>query len=77
VIVCNFTPVPRIGYRIGVPEHCFYKEILNSDSRVYWGSNLGNAGGVNAEATPWQGRPYSINIILPPLATVIFKPVRG
>ena len=77
VIVCNLTPVPRIGYRVGVPEHCFYKEILNSDSRIYWGSNLGNSDGVHSDETPWQGRPYSINIILPPLATLIFKPLRG
>lgn len=77
VIICNFTPIPRMGYRIGVPEHCFYKEILNSDSQIYWGSNLGNARGVQAEQTPWQGKPYSINITLPPLSTLIFKPFRG
>mgnify|MGYP001039832891 CR=1 FL=1 len=74
VIVCNFTPVPRMGYRIGVPKHCFYKEILNSDSQIYWGSNLGNAGVINAEEIPWQGKPYSINITLPPLSVLIFKP---
>ncbi|MEW6162740.1 MAG: 1,4-alpha-glucan branching protein GlgB [Nitrospirota bacterium] len=75
VIVCNFTPVPRMGYRFGVPENCFYKEIVNSDSQIYWGSNLGNAGGAWAENIPWQGRPYSINITLPPLSVLIFKPV--
>jgi 1,4-alpha-glucan branching enzyme len=66
-----------MGYRVGVPDHCFYKEILNSDSIIYWGSNLGNVGGIPAEVTPWQGKPYSINITLPPLSTIIFKPVRG
>ncbi len=74
VVVCNFTPVPRAGYRIGVPENCFYKELLNSDSQIYWGSNLGNAGGVNADTIPWHGRHYSITITLPPLSVLIFKP---
>jgi len=74
VVVCNFTPVPRIRYRIGVPQHCSYKEILNSDSHLYWGSNLGNAGGTHSEEIYWQGRPYSINIVLPPLSVLIFKP---
>ena len=77
VIASNFTPVPRMGYRIGVPENCFYKEILNSDSYIYWGSNIGNAGGVHSEQTPWQGKPYSIKIILPPLSVLIFKPFRN
>lgn len=76
VIVCNFTPVPRTGYRIGVPENCFYKEILNSDSQIYWGSNLGNAGGINADKISCHGKSYSINITLPPLSVLIFKPVR-
>ncbi len=77
VIVCNFTPVSRIGYRIGVPEICFYKEILNSDSQIYWGSNMGNAGGINADEIPWHGKPYSIYITLPPLSVLIFKPMRS
>jgi 1,4-alpha-glucan branching enzyme len=77
VIASNFTPVPRMGYRIGVPENCFYKEILNSDSYIYWGSNMGNAGGVHSEQIPWQGKPYSIKIILPPLSVLIFKPFRN
>ncbi|MEW6068621.1 MAG: 1,4-alpha-glucan branching protein GlgB [Nitrospirota bacterium] len=75
VIVCNFTPVPRIGYRIGVPKNCFYKEILNSDSFIYWGSNMGNAGGVNADELPCHGKQYSIIINLPPLSITILKPV--
>lgn len=76
VVVCNFTPVPRFAYRIGVPERCYYREILNSDSREYWGSNLGNACGVQGEDTPWHGKPCSINIIIPPLAVLYFKPAR-
>lgn len=74
VFVCNFTPVPRLNYRIGVPEPGFYKEILNSDSSLYWGSNMGNAGGVYAEHIPFQLRPCSIQITLPPLSVVVFKP---
>jgi 1,4-alpha-glucan branching enzyme len=76
VFVCNFTPVPRMPYRIGVPADCFYKEILNSDSKIYWGSNMGNAGGRASDMIPWHGKPCSINITLPPLSVVIFKPFR-
>jgi 1,4-alpha-glucan branching enzyme len=76
VVVCNFTPVPRYGYRLGVPECCYYREVLNSDSVEYWGSNLGNSGGAHADDVPWHGQPYSIDIVLPPLAVVYFKPVR-
>ena len=76
VFVCNFTPEPRSDYRIGVPEPGFYKEVLNSDSSEYWGSNIGNSGGVLAEEVQWHGRPYSINITLPPLAVVVFKPAK-
>jgi 1,4-alpha-glucan branching enzyme len=76
VVVCNFTPMPREGYRIGVPEHCFYVEVLNSDAEIYWGSNMGNQGGFASDPIPWQGRPYSLNLTLPPLAMCVFKPVR-
>ncbi|MDH4232426.1 MAG: 1,4-alpha-glucan branching protein GlgB, partial [Nitrospirota bacterium] len=76
VVVCNFTPVPRFAYRVGVPEKCYYREILNSDSREYWGSNLGNAGGVHADYIPWHGKPFSMNIVIPPLAVLYFKPSR-
>jgi 1,4-alpha-glucan branching enzyme len=76
VIVCNFTPVARFGYRVGVPEGCVYRELLNSDADVYWGSNLGNAGGFAADPMPWQGRPYSLNLTLPPLSVSFFKPER-
>jgi 1,4-alpha-glucan branching enzyme len=76
VIVCNFTPVPRTGYRIGVPSDCFYQEILNSDAKIYWGSNMGNAGGLNSDAIPWHGKQYSILITLPPLSVLILKPLK-
>ncbi|MBN1348594.1 1,4-alpha-glucan branching protein GlgB [candidate division KSB1 bacterium] len=74
LFVCNFTPVYREDYRVGVPLRAFYKEILNSDSDIYWGSNKGNFGGVWSEDVPWHGRYYSLNLKLPPLSTSIFKP---
>jgi 1,4-alpha-glucan branching enzyme len=76
VVVCNFTPVVRENYRVGVPRPGYYREILNSDSAHYGGSNLGNAGGVRAEPFPWNDRPYSIKLKLPPLAVTYFKPHR-
>jgi len=76
IFALNFTPVPRVGYRLGVPEGIFYRELLNSDSAEYGGSNLGNAGGVMAEPIAWSGRPYSIKLTLPPLAGVVLKPRR-
>jgi len=71
--VCNFTPVPRFGYRVGVPVGGFWKEVLNSDGREYGGSGLGNLGGVEAEPIPFHGRPYSLSLTLPPLSIVCFK----
>jgi 1,4-alpha-glucan branching enzyme len=74
VFVCNLTPVPRKGYRIGAPLPGYYKELINSDSIMYGGSNMGNpTGGCPADAIPWQGQPYSLNLILPPLSTLILK----
>ena len=60
-----------------MPEECFYAEVLNSDSEIYWGSNMGNQGGFESEPLPWQGRPCSLNLTLPPLAVCVFKPRRG
>ncbi len=74
ICVFNFTPVPREDYRIGVPEQIYYKELMNSDSEFYGGSGMGNGGGVQAEPTPWQGRPYSISLTVPPLSALILKP---
>jgi 1,4-alpha-glucan branching enzyme len=73
VVVCNFTPVAREEYRVGVPRPGFYHEILNTDSEYYAGTNLGNAGGVQAEPIPWNDRPYSIKVRLPGLAALYFK----
>ena len=73
LVVCNFTPVVRTGYRVGVPRAGFWKEVLNSDADMYHGSGQGNRGGVVAEETPFHGRPYSLNLTLPPLAAVFFK----
>ncbi|MBI5193829.1 MAG: 1,4-alpha-glucan branching protein GlgB [Nitrospirae bacterium] len=75
IFVCNFTPVPRESYRLGVPKPGFYREVLNSDSEIYGGSNMGNSGGVNAVSLSWQGRPYCVEMTLPPLAVVILKPL--
>ncbi len=71
-IVCNFTPVPRTAYRIGVPRPGHYREIINTDSAWYGGSNLGNAGGLDAVSAPCHGREYSLAVTLPPLACVMF-----
>jgi 1,4-alpha-glucan branching enzyme len=76
VVICNFTPVARDGYRVGVPQLGFYREILNTDSGYYEGSGAGNQGGVRAEPIPWSNRPYSVALRLPPLAAVYFKCVR-
>jgi 1,4-alpha-glucan branching enzyme len=73
---CNFTPVPRPGYRTGVPEGGFWAELLNSDALDYGGSGMGNAGGLEAEAISVHGRPYSLNLTLPPLGMVLFKHTR-
>jgi 1,4-alpha-glucan branching enzyme len=73
-VVLNFTPVPRTAYRIGLPFPGRYTEILNSDSGFYGGSNVGNAGGVEAETLPWMGLGFSAAITLPPLAGVILRP---
>ena len=73
VIVCNFTPSPQPGYRIGVPKAGVYRERINTDSVHYGGSNAGNAfGEVQSQEVPWHGRSHSIEIAVPPLATVIF-----
>jgi len=70
-VMLNFTPVPRLGYRIGVPQPGLYREILNSDSQYYGGSNLGNGSGVASENAPWMGYPHSVVITVPPLAGIV------
>ena len=76
VVVCNFTPVVRRGYRLGVPEGGWYREVLNTDSAYYGGSNTGNYPGVQAACQGSHGRPFAIEITLPPLAVVVLKPER-
>jgi len=73
VFVVNATPQVVHGYRIGVPEGGFYREIINTDAQTYGGSNIGNMGGLEAAEQPWSGRTHSLMIELPPLATVAFK----
>lgn len=74
LVVCHFTPVVRPGYRVGVPVGGYYRELLNTDSAWYGGSDVGNAGGVAAEPVPWQGQPWSVVLTLPPLAGLVLKP---
>jgi 1,4-alpha-glucan branching enzyme len=76
VVVCNFTPLPRYGYRIGVPEACFYREILNTDSPNYGGSGVTNAPGRYAIPQPWHNQPCHVELTLPPLGVTLLKPER-
>jgi 1,4-alpha-glucan branching enzyme len=73
VVVCNLTPVPRFGYRLGVPSGGFWRELLNSDAGEYGGSGKGNLGGVQASERPVHGRPYSLELTLPPLGVLFLK----
>jgi len=73
VVILNATPVLRGSYRIGVPQPGFYVEALNTDSAIYGGSNVGNLGGVQAEALPHMGRPYSLTLTVPPLGALFLK----
>ena len=77
VVVCNFTPVIRDGYRIGVPAAGYYREVLNTDSEVYGGSNAGNQGGAWAVPSPHAGRPFHLSLRLPPLGVVYLKVPSG
>ncbi|MGA2794065.1 MAG: alpha amylase C-terminal domain-containing protein, partial [Roseiarcus sp.] len=72
-VVCNFTPVPRLGYRMGLPAAGHWREVLNSDAAIYGGSNMGNLGGVSAETKPAHGFPASAALTLPPLSTLFFE----
>ena len=73
VMLANFTPVPRPGYKIGVPEGGWYRELLNSDGDIYGGSNMGNSGGVMASDEPSYGFNHSLTVTVPPLGFVLFK----
>ncbi len=71
IVILNFTPVLRSSYRIGVPQPGKYRELLNSDSEYYAGSNVGNLGSLTTEALPYMGLPQSVTITLPPLACLV------
>jgi 1,4-alpha-glucan branching enzyme len=73
LVVCNFTPVPRHNYCVGVPAGGRWEEVLNSDAPLYGGSGQGNLGGVDAAPVPSHGRPYLLTITVPPLGMVVFK----
>jgi 1,4-alpha-glucan branching enzyme len=73
IAVCNFTPVPRHNYRVGVPGTGTYAELLNSDSSLYGGSNVGNAGAILADPVPMHGRTHSLLLTLPPLGALFLK----
>jgi 1,4-alpha-glucan branching enzyme len=77
VVCCNFTPVPRTGYRLGVPRGGLYDEVFNGDSAFYGGANVGNGGAIAAEPVPHHGRGHSLFLTLPPLAVVVLKPRRA
>ncbi|NHW01625.1 1,4-alpha-glucan branching protein GlgB [Stutzerimonas degradans] len=75
LVIGNFTPVVREGYRVGVPQEGRWQEIFNSDAACYGGSNVGNGGGILAEGTPAHGEQYSLQLTLPPLGVVILRPL--
>jgi 1,4-alpha-glucan branching enzyme len=76
ILVCalNLSPVPREGYRVGFPRSGRWLEALNTDSNYYGGSDVGNFGGVVAEAQPWHEQPFSAEVTLPPLGAIWFVP---
>jgi 1,4-alpha-glucan branching enzyme len=73
VMVFNFTPVPRMEYRIGVPEPGWYAELLNSDAEVFGGGNVGNGGGVATEPIAAHGFDQSLRLVVPPLGCLLLK----
>lgn len=72
-LTCNFTPVPRRGYRVGVPFEGHWREVLNSNAAIYGGTDEGNFGGVHSEPIECHGHPHSLRLNLPPLAAVVLK----
>jgi 1,4-alpha-glucan branching enzyme len=75
VAVCNFTPVLRHNYRVGVPLGGPWRELINTDAEIYGGSGVRNAETIEAGAVTWHGRPYSLDLTLPPLATLLLEPM--
>ena len=74
LVVCNFTPMPRYNYRVGVPRGGRWREVLNSDAQYYGGSGMGNQGGADAQPMPYEDFGHSLTLTLPPLAVLFFKP---
>jgi 1,4-alpha-glucan branching enzyme len=74
VVIANLAPVPREGYRVGLPRSGPWTEVLNTDAGLYGGSNVGNMGGVEAEAQPWHDQQFSAAVTLPPLGVVWLVP---
>jgi 1,4-alpha-glucan branching enzyme len=74
VVIANFTPVVRSSYRIGVPHAGWYREVFNSDAGIYWGANVGNLGRRHSDPLPFHRHHQSLELILPPLGLMIFKP---
>ena len=75
-MVCNFTPVVQQNYRVGVPFGGEWEEVMNSDASLYGGSNQGNMGAIQGAPVPANEQPTSLNLLLPPLATVFLRPKR-
>ena len=73
IVALNFTPVPRLDYRIGVPCEEAWEEILNSDAEEFGGGGVGNFHSVQSDSMSWHGQPYSIKLVLPPLAAIFLK----
>ena len=76
VFVFNFTPVPRYKFRVGVPFETYFREVLNSDAELFWGSNIGNYGGIRSEPVSWDDQPCSVCLDIPPLGCLVLKPER-
>ena len=74
IIVCNFTSAVHKGYRIGAPLDTSYKEVFNTDADKYGGNNVTNGAVIQADNIPWQNKPYSITLRIPPLSTIILRP---
>ncbi|MFH1338897.1 MAG: 1,4-alpha-glucan branching protein GlgB [Candidatus Omnitrophota bacterium] len=73
LVVCNFTPLPRYNYKVGVPSAGYWQEVLNSDAKEYGGSGHGNLGGLKTAPVSFHGKYHSLSLTLPPLSIVIFK----
>ena len=74
LVLLNFTPVPRTGYRVGVPVAGAYAELFNSDAECYGGGNQGNGNNLESEPVPWMGKTQSLRLTLPSLGALILQP---